>query len=61
MHPTLTATPRPRPGHSPHPAGVPRQTMIARFQTLMTERHGFPAPVPLDATSQIAAEDGDPR
>jgi di/tricarboxylate transporter len=40
---------------SPRLAGVPRQTKTARFLTLVTERHGPLATVPLHAVAGIAA------
>jgi len=40
---------------SPRLAGVPRPTKTARFLTLVTERHGPLAAVPLHAVAGIAA------
>jgi hypothetical protein len=53
--PPVTATP---PGRLPtlQPVGVPRETKTARFLSLVTERHGSLAAVPLAATAQIAAD-----
>ena len=46
--------PRAPAGPSPHPAGVPRKaTKTARFLTLVTERHGPLAQVPLDRVAGI--------
>jgi hypothetical protein len=41
---------------SPYRAGVPRPTKTARFLSLVTERAGDLASVPLESTAQIAAE-----
>jgi hypothetical protein len=40
---------------SPHPAGVPRPTKTTRFLSLVTERHGDLAWVPLDRVAGISA------
>jgi hypothetical protein len=40
---------------SPQLAGVPRPTKTARFLTLVTERHGPLAAIPLHAVAGIAA------
>src|SRR6185312_8287960 len=45
-----------RPAGSPHPAGAAATvTKTARFLSLVTERHGSLAQVPLDAVAGIAA------
>ena len=41
---------------SPHPAGDPRPTKTARFLSLVTERHGSLASIPLDRVAGIAAD-----
>jgi hypothetical protein len=46
----------PRLAASPYPAGAPRPTKTARFLSLVTERHGDLAAVPLESTAQIAAD-----
>jgi hypothetical protein len=53
--PPFIATP---PGRLPAPqrVGVTRETKTARFLSLVTERHGSLAAVPLAATAQIAAD-----
>jgi hypothetical protein len=53
--PPLTPTATPQVAPSPRLAGVPRPTKTARFLTLVTERHGPLAAVPLDAVAGIAA------
>ena len=53
--PPLTPAATPRVAPSPRLAGVPHQTKTARFLTLVTERHGPLAAVPLDAVAGIAA------
>ena len=40
---------------SPYPAGVPRPTKTARFLSLVAERHGDLASVPLDRVAGISA------
>ena len=40
---------------SPHMAGVPRQTKTARFLSLVAERNGPLASIPLDRVAQISA------
>ena len=48
--------PAPGPAGSPHPAGVAEKvTKTARFLSLVTERHGSLASIPLDAVAGIAA------
>jgi hypothetical protein len=46
----------PRLDPSPYPAGVPRPTKTARFLSLVTERHGNLATVPLDRVAGISAD-----
>jgi hypothetical protein len=46
----------PRLDPSPYPAGVPRPTKTARFLSLVTERHGDLAAVPLDRVAGISAD-----
>ncbi len=53
--PPLTPAVTPRVAPSPRLAGVPRPTKTARFLTLVTERHGPLAAVPLHAVAGIAA------
>jgi len=53
--PPLTPAVTPRVVPSPRLAGVPRPTKTARFLTLVTERHGPLAAVPLHAVAGIAA------
>jgi hypothetical protein len=53
--PPLTPAVTPPVAPSPRPAGVPRPTKTARFLTLVTERHGPLAAVPLHAVAGIAA------
>jgi len=53
--PPLTPAAAPPAAPSPRLAGVPRPTKTARFLTLVTERHGPLAAVPLDAVAGIAA------
>jgi len=53
--PPLTPTATPPVAPSPRLARVPRLTKTARFLTLVTERHGPLAAVPLDAIAGIAA------
>jgi uncharacterized protein DUF2637 len=48
--------PAPRPAPSPYPAGDPRPTKTARFLSLVTERHGPLAQVPLDQIAAISAD-----
>jgi hypothetical protein len=48
--------PAPRPAPSPYPAGDPRPTKTARFLSLVTERHGPLAQVPLDRVAAISAD-----
>jgi hypothetical protein len=45
----------PRLARSPYRAGVPRPTKTARFLSLVTERHGDLASVPLDRVAGISA------
>jgi hypothetical protein len=53
--PPVTATLSSR-APAPQRAQVPRETKTARFLSLVTERHGSLAAVPLAATAQIAAD-----
>jgi hypothetical protein len=53
--PPLTPAATPPVAPSPRLARVPRPTKTARFLTLVTERHGPLAAVPLDAVAGIAA------
>ena len=53
--PPLTPAVTPPVAPSPRLAGVPRPTKTARFLTLVTERHGPLAAVPLHAVAGIAA------
>jgi hypothetical protein len=53
--PPLTPAPAPRAAPSPQLAQVPRPTKTARFLTLVTERHGPLAAIPLHAVAGIAA------
>ena len=53
--PPLTPAGTPRVAPTPRLAGVPRPTKTARFLTLVTERHGPLAAVPLHAVAGIAA------
>jgi hypothetical protein len=46
----------PQPDPSPYPAGVPRPTKTARFLSLVTERNGDLATVPLDRVAGISAD-----
>ena len=48
--------PAPRPAPSPHPAEDPRPTKTARFLSLVTERHGPFASIPLDRVAAISAD-----
>ena len=48
--------PAPEPASSPYPAGDPRPTKTARFLSLVTERHGPLAQVPLDRVAAISAD-----
>ena len=48
--------PAPRSAPSPYPAGDPRPTKTARFLSLVTERHGPLAQVPLDHVAAISAD-----
>jgi len=52
--PPVTAALSPQ-APAPQTAPVPRETKTARFLSLVTERHGSLAAVPLAATAQIAA------
>ncbi len=45
----------PGPAPRPHPARDPRPTKTARFLTLVTERHGPLASIPLDRVAAISA------
>jgi hypothetical protein len=49
-------TPAPKPASSPYPAEDPRPTKTARFLSLVTERHGPLAQVPLDRIAAISAD-----
>ena len=53
--PPLTPAPTPRTAPSPQLAQVPRPTKTARFLTLVAERHGPLAAIPLPAVAGIAA------
>jgi hypothetical protein len=48
--------PAPKPTPSPYPARDPRPTKTARFLSLVTERHGPLAQVPLDHVAAISAD-----
>jgi hypothetical protein len=54
--PARRQAPAPRPAPSPYPAGDPRPTKTARFLSLVTERHGPLAQVPLDQIAAISAD-----
>ena len=47
---------RPRSASSPHPPGVPRPAKTAHFLTLVTERHGSLASIPLERVAGISAD-----
>jgi hypothetical protein len=49
------AVPSASPPPSPRPAKVPRETKTARFLSLVTERYGLLASIPLDRVAQISA------
>jgi hypothetical protein len=48
--------PAPEPAPSPYPAGDPRPTKTARFLSLVTERHGPLAQVPLHRIAAISTD-----
>ena len=54
--PSRRQAPAPRPAPSPYPAGDPRPTKTARFLSLVTERHGPLAQVPLHRVAAISAD-----
>jgi hypothetical protein len=49
------AVPSDSPPPSPRPAKVPSETKTARFLSLVTERYGLLASIPLDRVAQISA------
>jgi len=52
---TPSAPPPPRAAPSPRPAKVQRKTKTSRFLSLVTERHGPLAAIPLDRVAPISA------
>ena len=51
----VPSAPTPEPGPSPHRAKARSKTKTSRFLSLVTERHGPLASIPLDRISAISA------